>query len=181
MLRAISLILVLLGPTSALGAERKVTASNGVEVQIESDDFKPNTVFRVDVLKSKVGWSSVSPGANLALSRGSDRPDLLGLQLQIAYSGEWRMYDGAFLRGGVALEFSSVRRDVVSCRSRPCTLYESMVAALPREALEELSAAGDVEVKFTARRAPSGDYVVTVPASAVRALLEVADQERAAR
>jgi len=157
----------------ALAAEQDFTASNGLVVSVSADDFRPNKDVSAPVIRDgKAGVSYIY--AVRKLPSGSSLHLLQGL---ISYSGDWRFYDRAYLKGGEAAEFNSLDRKVGYCGrySRGCSLSETFMVRFTDEQVAAAKAAGALAVQVGSPSAGVA-IVLTVPLTHLDAVDEVANR-----
>lgn len=163
--------LALPGVAAAQAVKSTVTASNGVEVTVYSDDFADRKEYTSPYVKQADGQLM----AATVRTKGITRPiELTGFFI---YSGEWRRYASALFKGGDAAEFKSTGRDVGRCSSsrysRPsCTLTESFNIALTPADIIKHGEGGTVAIQIRAE--DTSTAIFEVPVSYLKAIAEIA-------
>ena len=84
------------------------------------------------------------------------------------YAGQWRFYNSAYDIDGNKLEFTSIKREVGSCRGG-CDYYEDMGVSVTREYLEQRKDRG-LKIKISGS---AGEVVVELPPGYIQGFLEV--------
>lgn len=160
-------------PSLAYGEAVKsvVTASNGVEVTVYSDDFANRKEFSAPSVKVENGQVLVA-----AINKGGLKGtvELTGFFI---YSGEWRRYNSALYKGGDAAKFVSTGRDVGRCSSsrysRPsCTLTENFVINISPSEIKAHDVGGIVAIQVRAE--DTSTAIFEVPTAYIKAVAEVA-------
>lgn len=158
-------------PVAGQAVKSTVTASNGVEVTVYSDEFANRYEYSapsIDVSDGFVLVATVKSGGK------APPPYLAG---SFVYSGEWRRYHAALFRGGDPAEFIERGRDVGRCHSsrysRPsCTLSESFRIELTPEQIKKHGQDGKIAVQVRAQDTTA--TVIEVPIAYIDAVNEVA-------
>lgn len=174
MFKAIVGLLCCIGAPSIADAQAVksiVTASNGIEVTVYSDDFANRKEFTAPYIKVPDGQITV------ATTNKGDAKGVIGLTGFFVYSGEWRRYSNALFKGGDVAKFTSTGRNVGRCSSsrysRPsCTLSESFVIDLTPAEIRAHDAGGMIAVQV--RADDTSTAVFEVPMAYFKAIAEVA-------
>ncbi|MBA4760015.1 hypothetical protein [Sphingosinicella sp.] len=160
-------------PVQAQSVKSVITASNGVEVTVYSDEFANRYEYTapliktddVNVLVGNVKKSGVTPA-----------PHLTGF---VIYSGEWRRYNSALFKGGDKANFIETGKDVGRCYSsrysRPsCTLTENFRIELSPAEIKKHSQYGKIALQI--RALDSSATIIEVPMTYIDAVNEVANR-----
>jgi hypothetical protein len=147
-----------------------VTASNGVDVSVYSEDFANRYEYSAPSIKADDATVLV---ATIKKGGVAPAPHLSGF---VMYSGEWRRYNSALFKGGDPATFVEAGKDVGSCRSsrysRPsCTLTESFNITLTPAEIKKHSENGRVSIQIRAQDTSS--TIIDVPVSYLDAVTEV--------
>lgn len=170
LLSAFGLMFAAATPAYAQAVKSTVTASNGIEVTVYSDDFANRyeyTAPTISVGDAHVYVATVKKGGV------APAPYLTGFFM---YSGEWRRYNSALYRGGDTATFIEAGRDVGSCRSsrysRPsCTLTESFKIELSPAEIKTHSLDGKIALQIRAQ--DTSATIIEVPVAYLDAVNEV--------
>lgn len=169
-----SLFAAFAAPAAAQSVESEIKASNGVVIELNADDFANRYEYTTPTIKLPQGFAFVAKIDRPGSTRG------LHISGGFVYSGEWRRYSSALYRGGVAADFQSTDRDVVSCRgSRDsgCILSETFRIELPQSAIDKYSANGSLDIQVRAQDASS--VMISIPMEHIEAIKEVMAQKKA--
>jgi hypothetical protein len=152
--------------TAAFAEER--TASNGVTVTVEGDEFKPSTDYSGPFMRTGEGGYVVairktnSSGATVFIVQGF-----------VIYNTDWRFYDRAYLPGGREVKFTSLGREVGRCsRYGGCTHSENYQLTFTSEQIAEGLKSGDLRVQIGSKS--NSEFVISIDPAQVRAVAEVA-------
>jgi len=161
---------------SAQSLRSEVTASNGVVVTVDSDEFANRYEYSAPQVAIDDGFVLVSRLI---------RADTIGpvyIGGGFIYSGDWRFYDSALFRGGDPAEFISAGRDVGRCSSsrygRPsCTLTEAFLIKLTPKDVATRGVDGKVALQIRSGRTMA-TVLLEVPTSHFDAVMEVSARPR---
>lgn len=174
MLKGLIFALLALAPAGAYAQSVKseVTASNGVQVTVYSDDFADRKEFSSPWIDSGDGKLMVAT----VRKAGTSQP--IVLSGFFVYSGEWRRYSSALFKGGDPAKFTSEGRNVGRCSSsrysRPsCTLNESFSIALTAADIKKHGATGTIAVQV--RADDTSTAVFEIPVAYIKAVAELAN------
>lgn len=158
--------------SQAHAAESVQTASNGVEISVNSDEFADRYEYSAPMIRPRSAGEDNS-AVMLARVKSSGKWTPVMIQGFIMYTGDWRRYSSAIFRGGEQANFDSMERKVVSCRSRPCTLSETFSINLTLHQIERHTADGELRIQL--RGASAQTFMIEVPEEYLQALLELAN------
>lgn len=162
------------GHANAQAVKSTVTASNGVEVTVYSDDFANRYEYSAPSIDLPDGFVLVAAIKKAGVVSG---PELTG---SFIYSGEWRRYNSALYKGGDQAAFVEAGRDVGRCTSsrysRPsCTLRESFKIGLTAEDIKKHAQDGILAIQVRAQDTTTA--LMSVPVSYISAINEVAGKK----
>lgn len=148
------------------------TASNGVEISVNSDEFADRYEYAAPVINF---GSSREDNGVVILARVKSSGNWTPVMIQgfIMYTGDWRHYSSAIFRGGEQANFDSMERKVVSCRSRPCRLSEGFSINLTLDQIERHTEDGELRIQL--RGSGAQTFMIEIPEEYLQALLEVAN------
>lgn len=151
-------------------AESVQTANNGVDISVNSDEFADRYEYSAPTIR--FGSLNEDNGA-VIIGRGKSSGNWTPVMIQgyIIYKGDWRRYSSAIFRGGEQANFKNIDREVVSCRSKPCTMSEGFVIHLTMEQIERHAAEGKLQIQLRSTNAQK--FMIEVPENYLQALLEV--------
>lgn len=163
-------ILIAAAPASAQSVKSAVTASNGAEVTVYSDDFANRYEYTSPTIKTSDGFAFIGVVKKAGVA---PEPELIG---SFVYSGEWRRYSSALFKGGDPATFIEAGRDVGRCSSsrysRPsCTLTESFHIKLTLDEIKKHAEAGVVAVQVRAQDTTTA--LIEIPVAYIDAVREV--------
>jgi hypothetical protein len=169
---ALFFICVMLTATGASAEMQKsqFTASNGIVVDVNSDDFAGRAEYSAPVIR----FSPDNGGTGIALvarTRNAGALGELNVQGFVMYSGDWRFYGSAIFKGGAPAKFKSLGHKVGSCRYG-CTLTENFLVELTPAEVEKHAEGGMLPLQIRGRS--SDTAIIQVPVSYLKAVLEVA-------
>ncbi|WP_126173458.1 hypothetical protein [Altericroceibacterium xinjiangense] len=150
-----------------------VLASNGVQVDIEADDFSGRAEYTAPKIELDNDFGTLFVAA-IKDAGGLSPVIVMG---RLYYEGDWRRYDQAVLRGGEEVKAIFGDRGVVNCsasRYRKCTLGEGFQLTPTEDQLSRYVEDGRVQVQLRAH----GLYPVmlSIPVSHFEAVAEVSKQ-----
>lgn len=168
---AATVALATASPAYAQAVKSTVTASNGVEVTVYSDEFANRYEYSAPSIKSGDGLILV---ATIKKGGVAPPPHLTGFFI---YSGEWRRYNAAIFKGGDTANFIEAGRDVGSCRSSrysrgSCTLTENFKIELTPEDVKKHGQDGKLAIQIRAQ--DTSTTIFEVPVAYIDAVNEVA-------
>jgi hypothetical protein len=137
-------------------------------VDVTRDDFKKQI---------RVVGPNVLRGYQTVMLRAIKMRDITVWQVYAADlydGGGWRFYRDAYDRDGRALEFVSIDRKVLSCRSG-CSYSEHMAVTLDRAYLERAAAGPGISVKLGTRTAGQG-WEIGLPPGYIAGFLAAVDK-----
>jgi len=158
-------------PASAQMVESKVTASNGIVIEINKDDFAGRAEYGASFEKL-VGSSSQTGQFVVAKIINPNSKPRVSVQGFVGYRGEWHHYDNAIFKGGEAVEFINTKKDVVSCRYG-CSYSESFIAFPTTEQITKYAENGVLPIQIRGRSS-GNTLLLNVPISHIAAINEVA-------
>lgn len=154
---------------AALAAEQSFTAANGTVVSLSTDEFRPNRDVTAPLISDRKSGASYI----YAYRVNNDGTGAHMIQGFVNYSGRWRFYDRAYLRGGERAEFSSMGRNVGYCgRYGGCSLRESFMVTLNDKQLASARAYGALVVQIGSS-SPGAAAILTVPDTHLDAVDEI--------
>ena len=169
--------LVAAAPAIAESVKTTTSASNGVRVEVFSDEF----ANRYEYAGPDVGTDGSYAWVSRVDRAGAKGP--ISISGIASYRGEWRFYNSAVFRGGDSAEFVQGSRDVGSCSggrySRGCSLTETYHVRVAPEQIEKYSVNGILEIQVRSQRGE--DIMLRVPVDQFAAVSEVADSRTATR
>jgi len=172
-MRTFVLVIAFLSAGIAEAAERQVSASNGVVIDINGDEFDGRLEYTAPMVKFDNESSFFLVAAIKANGQQAGPMLVVG---NVYYRGEWRQYAAAHLRGGEAVKSTFGDRNVVSCSgsrySSGCSLREGFQLTLTDAQIAKYAADGYVDMKLKAS-ASNEEPVIRVPLSYIHAVREV--------
>lgn len=157
-------------PAIAQGVASTSVASNGVQVDVYSDDFANRYEYSAPVVKIEDGFLLVA-----TVKKGGVAPDphITGTMM---YSGDWRRYETALFRGGEVAKFTSTGRNVGRCSSsrysRPsCSLNEGFRVDISAEDIKKHAQNGILAIQLRAQ--DTSTAIFEIPVSYFEAVKEV--------
>ncbi|WP_395444027.1 hypothetical protein [Caulobacter sp. UC70_42] len=159
--------------TGAVAAETKVTASNGVKVSVNADQFAARTAYTSPkAIFQAEGEKIQDSEAFAAKVRNADDMSALTIQGRIRYANRWRYYRNAVFKGGDPAPVEITGRDVATCMTSTCIFNERFVIDITPEQIAKYAEGGNLSVQF---RSETGQVaVMTIPVSYLEAVQEVA-------
>lgn len=157
-------------PSAAQMKKAAFTASNGVVVDVNSDDFAGRAEYSAPTIR----FSPSNGGSGVALiakTRHAGKLGVLNVQGFIMYSGSWRFYSNAIFKGGAQASFKSIGRDVGSCRYG-CSLTENFIIDLSPEDITKHTENGVLAIQIRGKSADTA--IMEIPVSYIQAVNEVA-------
>jgi hypothetical protein len=157
-------------PSGVAAAETKMTASNGVVIDVNGDDFSNRYEYSAPSAKPDDGEGFFLVAA---IDKNGTKTGVMATG-SIYYNGEWRFYDQALFRGGESAPGVFGDREVVSCRgsrySQGCSLREGFQINLTDALVQKHAVNGNVQVQLRAK----GLYpvMITIPISYYTAVKE---------
>lgn len=160
-------------PAQAQAVKSVVTASNGVEVTVYSDEFANRYEYSAPSVESGEGHLMV---ATIKKGGVAPAPHLTGF---FVYAGEWRKYVSALFRGGDAAQFVERGRNVGSCASSrysrgSCTLTETFMIEVTPAELARHGQGGKIAIQVRAQ--DTSATVFEIPTAHFDAVKEVASR-----
>ncbi len=157
--------------TSAVAADTKVTASNGVVVNLFSDDFAARHEWSSPSVDFKEDGSAYRSYGSAVRIKKADKLDGLTIQGAVRYGGEWHRYTQAIFKGGDAAEVAVVDRKVMDCR-RGCWFSEWFIIDVTPEQIAKYAENGNLSVQLSSEATTTA--IITIPVSYLEAVSEVA-------
>lgn len=153
--------------------ETKVTASNGVVIQINLDDFADRTEYSAPAIdfSTEQGDSGFLLLAAVKSAGNVTAPYLVGY---IYYSDDWRRYSQAIFKGGSEAQFQSLDRKVVSCSNSPCKLTEGFQINVSERQVQQYAEGGKLSMQV--RGQSSSSFIISVPVSYFSAIREISQR-----
>lgn len=152
--------------------ESHVTASNGVVVDVNSDDFAGRAEYTSPSIKFKAAEGSGSGSVLVAKIKKASALGPLIVDGFIVYSGDWQYFESAVYRGGDPVDFKRTGGEVGSCRYG-CTLTESFRMNITPADVKKHAEGGVVIVQIRATK-NGNTALISIPASYLDAVQEVA-------
>ncbi|WP_152528036.1 hypothetical protein [Sphingobium lactosutens] len=156
---------------SAQMVESSIVASNGLAVKVSTDEFAGRKEYssgefdiqgsgrqRGQFMVAKI----IRPGQTARLS----------IQGFVTYSGDWHRYDSAIFKGGEAVEFTNIDRDVISCRYG-CSYSESFIAFPTPQQIKKYAEGTIVPIQVRGENS-ANTLLLQIPLSIIAAVEEVA-------
>jgi hypothetical protein len=167
----LSVILIPIG-AQAQSVESHLTASNGVEVTLHSDDFADRYEYTGPTIFFMAEGTGLRSFALVARIREGGVLSPLQIIGSIYYEGDWRRYSRAIFRGGDPADFSEAGREVVTCRGG-CSYREGFQITLFAEDVTAHSENGYVLIQVRAAASPD-TALIQIPISQIDAVNEIA-------
>ncbi|WP_140419448.1 hypothetical protein [Sphingobium sp. Z007] len=147
-----------------------MSASNGVEVSVNSDEFAGRHEYTAPLIKLPDGFVLVAGVKKAGISGAAF------LTGYLAYIGEWRRYSSALYRGGNPAKFTNTSREVGRCHSsrysRPtCTLSEGFKIEVSAEDIRQHAQNGTLSIQV--RADDTSTVMLEVPVSYFDAVNEM--------
>jgi hypothetical protein len=160
------------GKAASQMVETTITATNGIEVSKNSDEFAGRFEYSAPIIRFTTAEGRGNGFALVAkIRRGQSLGDL-NVQGSIVYSGDWEFYTNAVFKGGDAVDYKRTGGDVGSCRYG-CTLTESFVIHLTAAQIKAHAENGVVPIQIRATKS-SNTAILNIPVSYIDAVNEVA-------
>lgn len=159
-------------PAAAQMVETHVTASNGVIIDVNTDDFAARQEFTAPLIKIKVPGAFVDSFGLVALIKKAGVNGKLAVQGSIIYNGDWRFYSSALFKGGDAAPYLSGAREVVSCRGG-CSFSEGYSIPLTTSDISKHAENGVLAIQIRPK-ASSDPIMLEIPTNYIDAVNEVA-------
>lgn len=147
--------------------ETQYTASNGVVVDVNSDEFAGRAEYSAPSIKLQ---GDVTGAALVAIIKKAGTEGPLHVQGFAMYNGDWRYYDKAVFRGGESVNFTRTHSNVGSCRYG-CTLTEGFNFQITPEQLAKYSEGGVVTIQVRSAKTTK-HYLIEMPVSYFDAVQE---------
>lgn len=157
-------------PASAQMTKSAFTASNGIVIDVNSDEFAGRAEYSAPVIR----FAPANGGSGVALVAKTRHAGTLGsLNVQgfVMYSGSWRFYSDAIFKGGAPAKFKQTGRNVGSCRYG-CTLTENFMIEITNDEISKHAENGILAVQLRGKSADTA--IVQIPVGYVLAVNEVA-------
>ena len=162
--------LAIASPVAAQAVRSEVTTSNGIVVTVYADEF----AGRYEYSAPSINFDSNSFALVMAVNRNGEVGDVM-IGGSIFYSGDWRFYNSAILRGGEEVAGVFEDRDVVSCRgsrySRGCSVREGFRLMPTDEQIAQYAENGVLAIQLRSRS--SNAIVVNIPVAHIEAVREI--------
>lgn len=150
--------------------ESKLTASNGVVITKNSDDFSQRYEYTSPRIETRSSQNALTSAIVAKVRDGKSLGDAV-IQGFIIYFGEWKYFDSAVFKGGDAVNYTKTSGKVETCRNG-CEFSERFVIHLSQADIAKHAESGAVPVQI---RSQTGDTVLlSVPVSYVVAINEIA-------
>jgi len=164
-------------PAFSQAQELHVTASNGIIVDVNADDFANRYEYSAPPIRFGPDSTSFALVARIKRAEGASPVHIEGV---IYYRGDWRFYEQALYRGGGAATYRRVGGEVVSCsgsRYGGCSLSESFHLDFTPAEVRAHAENGTLTVQLRAR---SGEpMMLDIPVSYIDAVTEVSGRPSA--
>lgn len=158
-------------PLAAQMIESRVTASNGVTVTLNSDEFAGRFEYTAPSIKFGNG-QAFALVASIKEKGQAREPFITG---SIMYSDRtWRMYNQAILRGGETVDAVFADRDVVSCRGSRysgCSYSEGFQLKPTAAQISKYAVDGFLAIQL--KGSPGSELILEVPVEYLSAVKEV--------
>ena len=168
--------LTILGFTPAAAqaqmVESHVTASNGVTIDKNADDFAGRYEYSAPIINFTTANSAGNGFALVAKIRNNGILGKLNIQGSIVYSGDWQFFTSAVFKGGDPVDYTRVDGDVGDCQYG-CTLSESYIINLTPADIQKHASDGIVAIQIRASKT-GNTAIVNIPVSYIDAVNEVA-------
>lgn len=163
--------LVLAGSAHAQMVETHLTATNGIVVDLNSDEFAGRYEYSAPSIKLNINGGG-SGFALVAKIKKSNAFLPLSIQGSLLYTGEWRYYESAVFKGGDPVDYKPGARNVGSCRYG-CSLTEGFFIELSSADIVKHAENGIVAIQLRPTRS-SATAMLEVPVAYIEAVNEVA-------
>lgn len=168
------LLLMAASGAQAQGQQSQVTASNGIVIDVNADDFAGRYEYSAPIIRFGEDNSSFALVARVRQARS---PGAVHVQGVISYNGEWRFYEQALYRGGARANYRRVNGNVVSCRGSRysgCALSETFHLDFTPAEVSSHAQNGVLTVQIRAR---SGQpLMLNLPLNYIDAVTEVSNR-----
>lgn len=154
-------------PLSA--AETAVTASNGVTISVNGDDFADRYEYVAPSIDISDG--NLTGAFFVAAIKKGATPTINAYQGFVMYSGEWRFYKSAVFRGGDPVRYTRTDGKVGSCRYG-CTLTENFSIQLSRAEIAKYAVDGIVQIQVRSQSSTQ-TFMISIPVAYITAVDEV--------
>jgi hypothetical protein len=165
-----AMVACIAAPVSAEMKKSQLTASNGIVVDVNSDDFADRAEYTAPAIRFTPEGGGLA-FALVAKIKKSGSVGPLMIQGGITYSGDWRFYDTAIFKGGDEANFHSMGRDVGSCRYS-CTLSEDFSVDISPEDIRKHAENGIIAIQIRAKS--TNTAILSIPVAYIDAINEVA-------
>ena len=160
----------------AQAAERQVEATNGVVVSINGDEFDGKLEYTAPMVKF---GNSMSFFLVAAVKKNGQKAGPIEIAGAVYYTGEWRHYSAANVRGGEAIQGSFNDRRVVTCSGSSsrggCTLLEGFQFTLTDQQILKYATNGYLDIKLQAVSS-NEEPVIQVPLTYIQAVREISQR-----
>lgn len=167
-----ALLTVIPLPAFAQMVKTYVTASNGVVISRNYDEFSGRTEYTAPTIDIKTNYGE----GNGAIFVGKVKQNgILGKLLIsgfVLYSGNWQLFNSAVFRGGESVDYTRTGGSVGSCRYG-CTLTEDFVVNFTQDQIKRHAENGILSIQISASKS-GNKIVVDIPINYIDAINEVA-------
>jgi len=167
---AVAAIVIATSPVTAQAVKSQITASNGVIVDLNADDFANRYEYSapsIDFPGSPSGFVFVGK-----VKRAGVLGDLT-LQGSIMYGGDWRYYSTALYKGGDSADYITMKREVIGCHYGSCSFSESFMINISPKDIAKHAENGVLMIQIRARESPEA-VMLQIPTTYIDAVNEIA-------
>lgn len=170
-------------PAGAQSVSKKVTASNGVVIDVREDSFAQVFDYiapeiRFEVESSPKTW--IGTWAVLFKRRSGGELSLYNYQGQFGYSDSaWRTYDNAVYRGGASVSYTRTDSEVARCYNNlgnygdVCTYVEKFGLVISDDELANYAENGTLQIQVRPQR--GNPVLLSIPVSHFEAIADVSE------
>lgn len=169
----------LLMATPALAAKSDVTASNGVKIHINKDEFNEKSEFTSDDID--FGSEAITSWNRsffiVAARRKDGRPaEDVFIQGATIYRDDWHNYDVATYRGGDPVDATFGDHEVLSCKGGgKCLLSEMFTIHFSKADIEKHARNGMLDIKLGSNSSTE-EPVLRIPVEVIDAVREISNR-----
>jgi hypothetical protein len=174
MRNTVMVALLLCSGAPSAAAERKITASNQVEVTVSGDEFTSGEFIYGPTHQQISPTTTSYYFALMGGKDGTDNAEHYGIPGAFSYIGDWRFYEAAYFKGGTPADFRVRDRRITSDRCSStlgCALKESFVISISPDQLAKFADEEGLAIKVVAKRGAS--FIIEIPKAEIDAVREV--------
>lgn len=167
-------LVFLAAPATSQIEPTEITAQNGQEVVLHSDEFADRHEYSIRLEKPEADNIDIGSAILLVVRQGEKFAGP-AIQGEIYYDGDWRYYQSAVFQGGTGAQYFRTGSDVGSCGRYGCSKIERFTVILTPEDIEAHSNDGVLKIQVRAR--DSNQFFLSVPVDTVEAILQVSEKD----